>query len=130
MTYLEKLKSPKWQKKRLEILQRDNFSCRCCCDSETELHVHHFKYTKEPYNAPNEDLITLCKHCHLLIEYLKDVLLTNEIPKVKKFNEKIIATSNKYTFIFTIKNDIIISNFLVFERNSAVLKYLYETNIL
>lgn len=63
-TYLEKLKSPKWQKKRLEILQRDNFTCQLCSDTETELQVHHLKYTGEPYEAPNNDLQTLCKHCH------------------------------------------------------------------
>jgi len=64
MTYLEKLKSPQWQKKRLEILQRDSFTCQLCSDTETELQVHHLKYTGEPQDAPNEDLQTLCKHCH------------------------------------------------------------------
>ena len=64
MNYSEKLKSPKWQKKRLEVLNRDNFKCCSCGDEETELHVHHLKYTGEPYDAPLEDLQTLCKHCH------------------------------------------------------------------
>jgi HNH endonuclease len=64
MNYSEKLKSPQWQKKRLEILQRDNFTCQLCSDTETELQVHHLKYTGEPQDAPNEDLQTLCKHCH------------------------------------------------------------------
>jgi len=27
LTYSEKLKDPRWQKKRLEILSRDNFTC-------------------------------------------------------------------------------------------------------
>lgn len=67
MNYSEKLKSPKWQKKRLEVLQRDNFKCCLCGDEETELHVHHLKYTgPNPENAPNEDLETLCKDCHLI----------------------------------------------------------------
>lgn len=71
MTYSEKLKNPKWQKKRLEILQRDEFKCTLCKDTETELHVHHEKYTKNPWDAPNEDLKTLCKDCHKFIEYFK-----------------------------------------------------------
>lgn len=29
-TYKENLKNPKWQKKRLKILKRDDFKCRCC----------------------------------------------------------------------------------------------------
>lgn len=72
MNYLEKLKSPKWQKKRLEILQRDEFTCCYCNDKETELQIHHLKYTKEPWDAPNEDLITLCKHCHCFISVYKN----------------------------------------------------------
>jgi hypothetical protein len=71
-TYSEKLKSPKWQKKRLEILQRDNFTCQLCGDTETELHINHLKYTGEPHEAPNEDLETLCKVCHKLKHTLDD----------------------------------------------------------
>lgn len=128
-TYLEKLKSPKWQKKRLEILQRDNFTCQLCSDTETELQVHHLKYTGEPYEAPNNDLQTLCKHCHELIEHLKDVLEPNEIPKVKKFKGKIVLTSRQYTFIFSLNDNILVKEgFLAFNRNSDVLKFLYETN--
>lgn len=128
MNYSEKLKSPLWQKKRLEILQRDNFTCQLCSDTETELQVHHLKYSGEPQDAPNEDLQTLCKYCHSLIEHLKDVLELNEVVKVKKFREKIILTSTKYTFIYTIRSNKIIDDFLVFERNSTVLKNLYEIN--
>lgn len=73
MNYLEKLKSPKWQKKRLEILQRDEFKCCYCNDTETELQIHHLKYTQEPWQAPNKDLITLCKHCHSLVSKYKSL---------------------------------------------------------
>lgn len=65
--YSDKLLDPKWQRKRLEILQRDNFTCDKCGDTETTLHVHHLKYTKEPWDAPNKDLQTLCNDCHYLI---------------------------------------------------------------
>jgi hypothetical protein len=64
-TYSEKLKHPKWQKKRLEILQRDEFKCCGCLDSESTLHVHHNMYLgKEPWDTPNECLETLCDSCH------------------------------------------------------------------
>lgn len=63
-TYSSKLKSPEWQKRRLEILSRDNFTCQLCTDATTELQVHHKKYNGEPHESPSEDLITLCKHCH------------------------------------------------------------------
>lgn len=76
MTYAEKLKHPKWQKKRLEILQRDNFKCRYCGDEETTLNIHHLKYNgKNPWEISNDFLITTCEHCHTIIEISKKVKL-------------------------------------------------------
>ena len=71
-TYSDKLKSPYWQKKRLEILQRDKWTCTCCKDTETELQVHHLKYNGNPWDVEEEFLITLCKHCHIYYEHFKD----------------------------------------------------------
>lgn len=72
-SYSELLKDPRWQKKRLEILNRDNFTCQLCTDTQTELHVHHLEYVdgKCPWEVENYHLITYCKHCHELIEKLK-----------------------------------------------------------
>ncbi len=66
MTYSEKLKDPRWQKKRLEILNRDNFSCWYCGDSKSTLHVHHEMYFSgdEPWETPDECLSTVCEDCH------------------------------------------------------------------
>lgn len=66
MTYAEKLLDPRWQKKRLEILNRDNFTCQYCNDKEKTLMVHHTYYekNKEPWEATNDHLITLCSDCH------------------------------------------------------------------
>lgn len=65
-TYAEKLKDPRWQKCRLKILERDNFTCKHCLDTELTLHVHHLAYTKntEPWEYPDENFITLCSVCH------------------------------------------------------------------
>jgi hypothetical protein len=66
MTYKEKLLDPRWQKKRLEILQRDNFTCQMCGDTKSTLQVHHKLYIKgnDPWEYPNLMLITLCGDCH------------------------------------------------------------------
>ena len=58
--------SPLWQRKRLEILKRDNFECVNCGDTATTLHVHHkdYPYGLKVYESSNDNLITLCKHCH------------------------------------------------------------------
>jgi 5-methylcytosine-specific restriction endonuclease McrA len=70
MNYKEQIKHPKWQRKRLEILQRDNFKCRCCNDEDTQLHIHHKKYISgnKIWMYADDDLITLCEDCHILIE--------------------------------------------------------------
>jgi 5-methylcytosine-specific restriction endonuclease McrA len=64
--YAEQLKNPKWQRKRLEILTRDNWTCQKCGDTETTLHVHHLIYANgiKAWDYSNEMLITLCEHCH------------------------------------------------------------------
>lgn len=69
MTYSEKLKSPKWQKKRLQILSRDGFTCRNCGNTENTLHVHHKFYRKgvEIWDYEDEVYETLCHECHSTI---------------------------------------------------------------
>lgn len=62
--YQRKLADPRWQKKRLKILERDFFACQICTDTETELQVHHTEYSGEPWDASDENLKTLCAHCH------------------------------------------------------------------
>lgn len=62
MTYQQQLNHPLWKQKRDAILARDNFTCLC---GVTELlHVHHMKYTGYAWEAPDNDLITLCNDCH------------------------------------------------------------------
>jgi 5-methylcytosine-specific restriction endonuclease McrA len=34
-TYGDKLKDPRWQKRRLEIFKRDEWTCQQCGDTET-----------------------------------------------------------------------------------------------
>lgn len=68
MNYTDKLKDPRWQKKRLAIMERDGWKCLKCLDEKSTLHVHHLSYSGEPWEAPDDQLVTLCEHCHLLIE--------------------------------------------------------------
>lgn len=66
-TYSEKLRSPLWQRKRLEIMGRDLFACQKCGDKDNKtLHVHHRHYLpgREPWDYPHELLVTLCETCH------------------------------------------------------------------
>lgn len=89
MEYKEQIKSPKWQKRRLEILQRDNFTCQICGDTKSELNVHHLHYEKgkKIWEYPDSDLITLCQVCHEA-EHDKDgeFSVDNVINELKKQN--------------------------------------------
>ena len=60
------LKDPRWQKKRLEVMQRDGFRCQHCLSEDKELQVHHAVYHKnyKPWEYENKELITLCRRCH------------------------------------------------------------------
>ncbi len=55
---------PKWQKKRLKILDRDGWKCIACRDSDSTLHVHHFYYAGNPWDTEDAFLQTLCESCH------------------------------------------------------------------
>lgn len=69
-TYSEKLKNANWQKKRLEVLSRDNWTClscgRNCLNEGLCAHVHHIKYLPnlEPWEYENNYLATYCELCH------------------------------------------------------------------
>lgn len=75
MTYSKKLNDPRWQKKRLEIYNRDNFQCQfpfddgVCGEDSDMLHCHHLEYIKglKPWEYPNDKLLTLCDTHHKMI---------------------------------------------------------------
>jgi len=66
MEFKEQYKHPNWQKKRLEKLELEGFSCECCGDVETTLHVHHNAYIKGRFvwEYSNDQLSVLCESCH------------------------------------------------------------------
>src|ERR1043166_5237804 len=66
INYSNLLKDPRWQKKRLEILNRDNFACRFCAETTRTLHVHYREYVfgRKPWEYDNASLETLCDLCH------------------------------------------------------------------
>lgn len=65
MTYAEKLKDPRWHKKRLEVFQAADFKCENCGDEKSTLHVHHLEYVgNDPWDTPIDRLECLCFVCH------------------------------------------------------------------
>lgn len=78
--YSEKLKDPRWQKKRLEVMERDDWSCQNCFDNMTTLSVHHIRYIpgRDPWDYPEKLLVTLCDNCHKY-EYENRIIHENEL---------------------------------------------------
>jgi len=64
--YSEKFLDPRWQKKRLKILERDDWRCQSCGDKNVTLNVHHifYKKGKDPWDYNDNILITWCEDCH------------------------------------------------------------------
>jgi hypothetical protein len=70
----------RWQKLRLEAMQRDGWKCRSCRkDSEdgVTLNVHHIYYEsgKAPWEYTLNMLVTLCEDCHKAIHDKQKELL-------------------------------------------------------
>lgn len=66
MTYSEKLKDPRWQRKRLAVFELSSWRCDDCTDNEKTLHAHHKYYVKDkdPWDYPDSAFKTLCDECH------------------------------------------------------------------
>lgn len=109
--YMDKLKNPKWQKKRLEILQRDEWRCRLCGDAETTLHIHHLEYSGQPWQAHNDKLITICEDCHYVIE-----------------DQKINLINDPHASILKIKSEGVTTLFLVSELGLSIYKKIVSVN--
>lgn len=81
--YSELLQDPRWQKKRLEILEYAGWRCQICGAQNITLHVHHSRYikNKKPWQYPNGSLIAVCKpHHEMLHPEKKKKEETNGVP--------------------------------------------------
>ncbi len=74
--YWKKLKDPRWQRKRLEVLELADFTCEQCGSKTETLHAHHKIYRKgrEPWEYELWELSCLCDSCHETWHMLKDVI--------------------------------------------------------
>lgn len=65
-SYSELLRDPRWQKKRLQILERDGWKCLDCGDESKTLNVHHHTYRNgaAPWDYKDSNFGTFCEDCH------------------------------------------------------------------
>jgi len=100
MTYAEQLKNPLWQKKRLEVLNNDAFTCQICNDTKETLHVHHKSYNigKLAWEYENSNFVTLCETCHKeLTKHIKKHKSDKEFDLLKYTNPNKKTTVVIYT---------------------------------
>jgi hypothetical protein len=75
-SYAEKLRDPRWQRRRLEVLSRAEFSCERCNATDKTLNVHHKLYKKghAPWEYGDDELAVLCEPCHKVHHELDTLL--------------------------------------------------------
>lgn len=66
MNWQEMLRDPRWQRRRLEVLDAAGWKCEECGDSHNELQVHHRHYRSgaKPWDYSRRELRALCSACH------------------------------------------------------------------
>jgi len=109
ISYKDQLKDPRWQKKRLEIFERDKFTCQICLDTEETLQVHHKSYDngKKAWEYGNDRLITLCETCHkALTAHIKNFGNEAEFDVLKLKN----SVTKPLIFIYTRGNLVVSDN--------------------
>jgi glutaredoxin len=133
-TYSEKLKDPRWQKKRLEIFQRDDFKCVYCGDDKNTLHIHHLQYDrshKDPWDYENEKMITLCEYCHQLEFNNRNHNESFLLERLREFGYsfydiKIIEEFLTCKFLKTKDRDLMMETILYFNRNEGKFEDVIE----
>lgn len=91
-SYYELLKHPKWQEKRLKIMERFGFQCENCGEKEVTLNVHHGYYEKglSPWDYPDNSLYSLCENCHENAEKSK-IFINRIIGKLGYHNSRLLG---------------------------------------
>lgn len=134
MNYKDLYRDPRWQKLRLEVMNRAGFQCEECSSEQNTLNVHHKFYTKgaKPWEYEPENLQCLCENCHSIKHaILEEINACIEDMKIKELCEiwghsYLISRRNEM-----IKNDLddINVGFLNREHLQGYISNLHVNNI-
>ncbi len=93
----EDLKNPKWQRTRLEIMQRDNWACTKCGAKDKTLNVHHVRYIegRKPWEYCSSDLETICEICHSKLHKVKNLYHASSLNKKLSMWHHLLGGSEK-----------------------------------
>lgn len=95
--YYELLRDPRWQRKRLEIMERADFACEYCDDTASTLNVHHLYYEKNhhPWDYPSEALICICEDCHLALHQTTKTIQSLSVGMGWAFWERLVDLAHE-----------------------------------
>jgi 5-methylcytosine-specific restriction endonuclease McrA len=64
--FWQKYKDPRWQKRRLEIMEKAGWECERCGSKDDTLNVHHKLYRRgaDPWDYSDHELQCMCEGCH------------------------------------------------------------------
>jgi 5-methylcytosine-specific restriction endonuclease McrA len=83
LSYEDQLKTDEWKNKRLDIVERDNYTCYLCGYHGLLVNVHHLRYIrgKMAWEYPDNLLITLCRGCHKTVH--SDIIIRERMEATK-----------------------------------------------
>jgi hypothetical protein len=95
-SYSEKLKDPRWQKKRLKVMEYANWRCQICGCKDKTLHIHHSYYIrgKQPWQYPEGSLICICHACHDKIHGKKEEKAVEKLTPEARFRKAFMENAN------------------------------------
>lgn len=105
MTYQDQLKSPLWQRKRLDILNKYDFQCNICYSRDKTVVVHHKYYSTrlKAWEYPDSCYICLCEDCHKEFHSWETLYKNNQMPAyLYRMTEKGASITDNYIFIRSI----------------------------
>lgn len=104
-TYAEKLRDPRWQRRRLEVMGNADFACEACGAIHLTLNVHHTLYRKgaDPWEYSDEELRCLCEGCHGIEHEIRDVISLNmsfmsldQLQRLRGYSAGILVASGSF----------------------------------
>ena len=103
MTYSEKLQDPRWQRRRLDVLNLRNWTCEDCASTDKPIQVHHYHYIRgrDPWQYRDDELRVCCRDCHEERQGIEDAIRTalsvifRAVPnrRLPKFAQSIFASA-------------------------------------
>ena len=109
-TYSDKLRDPRWQQKRLKLLEATEWKCQSCESGTTNLQVHHQYYLRntDPWDYEDDCYKVLCENCHEIYQKSmesahKFIARSNLILALEKMSE----TSEKEQALFCTVADVV-----------------------